>query len=85
VAPAPGAGLLGVTLTFILRGVSLLGIDFVRTSPALRRAAWDRLARDLDSTHLEAVTRIVSLDQAKAAAAPLDGHGIDRTVVAVAP
>jgi hypothetical protein len=52
----------------------------------LRQATWDRLARDLDPTHLEAVTRVVSLDQAKtAAAALLDGHGIGRTVVAVAP
>ncbi len=33
---------------FILRGVSLLGIDSVRAPKALRIEAWKRLARDLD-------------------------------------
>ena len=40
---------------FILRGVSLLGIDSVMAPIERRRAAWDRLARDLDGDALEAI------------------------------
>jgi acrylyl-CoA reductase (NADPH) len=41
---------------FILRGVSLLGIDSVRQPKAVRIEAWDRLARSLDRTKLAAMT-----------------------------
>jgi len=44
---------------FILRGVSLLGIDSVQCPQPLRRAAWQRLARDLDKAKLAAITREV--------------------------
>src|SRR5690349_18979470 len=40
---------------FILRGVSLLGIDSVRAPRTARPTAWDRLARDLDVDALEAI------------------------------
>ena len=46
---------------FILRGVSLLGIDSVRASKAMRIAAWDRLAGDLDKAKLAAMTRTIPL------------------------
>ena len=42
---------------FILRGVALLGIDSVRAPKAIRIAAWDRLARDLDKSKLQAMTK----------------------------
>ena len=46
---------------FILRGVSLIGINSV-TAPKQRRvAAWQRLAEDLDPGKLEAMTATVSL------------------------
>jgi acrylyl-CoA reductase (NADPH) len=40
---------------FILRGVSLLGIDSVMAIKVRRLAAWNRLARDLDPKILESV------------------------------
>ena len=47
---------------FILRGVSLLGIDSVMAPQAARRAAWARLARDLDHATLAAMTTTITLD-----------------------
>jgi acrylyl-CoA reductase (NADPH) len=43
---------------FILRGVSLLGIESVQTPAARRARAWDRLARDLDHARLAAMTTV---------------------------
>jgi acrylyl-CoA reductase (NADPH) len=48
---------------FILRGVSLLGIDSVATPPDVRREVWTRLAGDLRPQGLEdQITREISLD-----------------------
>jgi acrylyl-CoA reductase (NADPH) len=41
---------------FILRGVTLAGIDSVMAPKAARVEAWERLARDLDRTRLAAMT-----------------------------
>ncbi len=83
---AGGSQLATTVLPFILRGVALLGIDSVHTGPALRQTAWNRLARDLSPAHLDTLTRVVPLAQAKtAASALLKGHGTGRTVVEVAP
>jgi acrylyl-CoA reductase (NADPH) len=46
---------------FILRGVSLLGIDSVMAPQTLREPAWSRLARDLDATAIERMSRVVAL------------------------
>jgi acrylyl-CoA reductase (NADPH) len=46
---------------FILRGVTLCGIDSVMAPLAVRQAAWGRLARDLDLAKLDAMTREVAL------------------------
>ncbi len=56
---------------FILRGVSLLGIDSVMAPMPRRLAAWDRLARDLNPVALEAITREIGLADAIAAAGEL--------------
>jgi acrylyl-CoA reductase (NADPH) len=53
---------------FILRGVSLLGIDSVMAPREVRQPAWDRLARDLDATALERLTTVVGLSEATDAA-----------------
>jgi len=53
---------------FILRGVSLLGIDSVAAPMASREAAWHRLARDLDAVALDRITRVVGLERAPALA-----------------
>ena len=49
---------------FILRGVTLAGIDSVMAPRALREAAWARLAQDLDTAQLERMTREVALADA---------------------
>lgn len=53
---------------FILRGVSLLGINSVTRPEAERFEAWRRLARDLDAASLDAITREISLGDAIPAA-----------------
>ena len=52
---------------FILRGVTLYGIDSVMAPLPVRRAAWDRLARDLDLGHLEVTAQVIPLAAALAA------------------
>jgi acrylyl-CoA reductase (NADPH) len=49
---------------FILRGVTLAGIDSVMAPRAVREAAWARLAQDLDTAQLERMTREVALADA---------------------
>ncbi len=58
---AGGMDLPASVAPFILRGVSLLGIDSVQAPMEKRRAAWARLDRDLDLSKLEAMTRDVAL------------------------
>jgi acrylyl-CoA reductase (NADPH) len=48
---------------FILRGVSLLGIDSVYRPLADRRAAWQRLEIDLDRDKLHEMTKEIALAQ----------------------
>ena len=48
---------------FILRGVCLLGIDSVMCPLGPRKAAWERLARDLDRAKLSEITHEIPLDQ----------------------
>lgn len=56
---------------FILRGVTLYGIDSVMAPAPLRREAWARLARDLDPRKLASMTRTIPLGASLAAAADL--------------
>jgi acrylyl-CoA reductase (NADPH) len=49
---------------FILRGITLYGIDSVMARLSVRMPAWERLARDLDLTKLDAVTRQITLADA---------------------
>ena len=69
---------------FILRGVSLLGIDSVQCPQPLRREAWQRLARDLDKAKLAAITREVGFaDVVSAGGDILAGKLRGRTVVRI--
>ncbi|HEY0681916.1 MAG TPA: MDR family oxidoreductase [Steroidobacter sp.] len=61
---------------FILRGVSLLGIDSVMAPREPRQQAWARLARDLDSSALDRVSKIVGLEQTLQAAQDIIGGKI---------
>ena len=51
-------------MPFILRGITLAGIDSVYRPKADRIAAWNRLAQDLDLTHLDAIMTEITLGQA---------------------
>lgn len=69
---------------FILRGVTLYGIDSVMAPLKVRQEAWQRLTRDLDISRLEAITREIGLSQAIAVATELlDGKVRGRVVVDV--
>jgi acrylyl-CoA reductase (NADPH) len=69
---------------FILRGVSLLGIDSVQMPMPRRRQAWERLARDLDVKKLAAMTHTIALgDVRKAADDILAGKVRGRLVVEI--
>jgi acrylyl-CoA reductase (NADPH) len=72
-------------LPFILRGVSLLGVDSVQTPIAERKETWKRLAGDLRPPHLdETIAREISLDGLEEAlTAILRGELSGRTVVRV--
>jgi acrylyl-CoA reductase (NADPH) len=61
---AQGSDLPGTVMPFILRGVTLAGVDSVMAPQALRRQAWERLARDLDASRLESIAQDISLADA---------------------
>ncbi|OGB23646.1 MAG: NADPH:quinone dehydrogenase [Burkholderiales bacterium RIFCSPLOWO2_02_FULL_57_36] len=60
---AQGLDFPATVLPFILRGVSLAGIDSVMAPLALREQAWARLARDLDPVKLDVITTEVPLTE----------------------
>jgi len=69
---------------FILRGVSLLGIDSVMAPRKPRLAAWDRLSRELDVDALDTIAEEIALAEAIDAAGRLmDGKVRGRIVVDV--
>ena len=68
---AGGADFPATVMPFILRGVSLLGIESVMMPKGPRLAAWDRLARDLDPALLEVIGAEIGLGEAIGAAADL--------------
>jgi acrylyl-CoA reductase (NADPH) len=81
---AGGSDLPASVIPFLLRGVSLLGIDSVMCPKDERIAAWDRLARDLPLDRLDRMTEIVRLaDVPDLAPRILDGQVRGRIVVAV--
>ena len=73
-------------MPFILRGVSLLGINSVYTSRPLRLQVWQRLATDLKPRHLDSiVTRTIDFEQLPTAFADYLQAGVTgRTVVRIA-
>jgi len=69
---------------FILRGVTLAGVDSVMRPKADRIEAWNRLARDLDVEKLDLLTEEIGLAQAvERAALLLQGQVRGRVVVDV--
>lgn len=81
---AQGNDLPTTVLPFILRGVTLAGIDSVMCPLPRREEAWQRLARDLDPKLLETMIDEVPLSGAIAKAeALMAGHVRGRVVVKV--
>ena len=68
---AQGFDLPGTVMPFILRGVTLAGIDSVMAPLPRRQRAWERLARDLDPVLLERMIEEVPLEGAIAKAQQL--------------
>lgn len=65
---AQGMDLPASVAPFILRGVSLIGIDSVMCPRPERLEAWGRLVRDLDPAKLEAITDEIGLTDVVATA-----------------
>lgn len=81
---AQGMDLPGSVAPFILRGISLLGIDSVMCPKPRRLVAWQRLAHDLDAAVLDAMTRTVPFERTiEVATAILEGQVRGRTVVEI--
>ncbi len=68
---AQGADFPATVMPFILRGVSLIGIDSVTAPKVPRLAAWARLARDLDPALLDVIGAEVGLADAIQAGADI--------------
>ena len=81
---AGGMDLPATVAPFILRGVSLIGIDSVMCPIDRRREAWRRLASDLDAGKLAAMTSEIDLSGViDAARRIIDGQVRGRIVVKV--
>ncbi|SMH29334.1 acrylyl-CoA reductase (NADPH) [Rathayibacter oskolensis] len=81
---AQGGDLPATVMPFILRGVTLAGINSVEAPRKLREEAWRRLAHDLDLDLLDELTSTVSLGGAlQIAPEVLGGRVRGRTLVDV--
>jgi acrylyl-CoA reductase (NADPH) len=81
---AAGMDLPTFVAPFILRAVSLLGIDSVMCPPSVRREAWKRLASDLDRGKLQSMTREIDLVEVlEAGRAIVEGQVRGRIVVKI--
>ena len=81
---AQGMDLATSVAPFILRGVTMAGIDSVYAAMPRRLEAWQHLARELDSTKLDRITTVIKLADAIAqATAILAGQVRGRLVVDV--
>ena len=81
---AQGADFPGTVMPFILRGVTLYGINSVYVDNAKRAKAWELLARHVDPAKLEQMTGEIGLSQAiEYAPQVLEGRVRGRTVVDV--
>ena len=81
---AQGMDLPASVLPFILRNVTLAGIDSVNAPHDVRLQAWSRLARDLDLEKLARTTKVIGLAEVPGIVGQvLDGKVQGRTIVDV--
>ncbi len=78
---AQGVDLPGTLYPFILRSITLGGVDSVMAPMALRLEAWSRLAKDLDPAKLESMTKEIGLSEALAAAPEILGGKVRGRIV----
>ncbi|MEN3793196.1 MDR family oxidoreductase [Fulvimarina sp. MAC3] len=79
---AQGFDLPATVMPFILRGISLHGIDSVMAPKARREEAWQRLASDLDKAKLKEISSEVSFDEViDTAKSLIDGKVRGRVIV----
>jgi putative YhdH/YhfP family quinone oxidoreductase len=71
-----GAQLQTTVMPFILRGVSLLGIDSVQTPMERRKTVWERLGSDLKPTGLDAIGHEIGLDDLDATLTTILAGGV---------
>ncbi len=78
-----GIGLSTTVMPFILRGVSLLGINSVEVPRDLRIAVWNRIAGDLAPAHLDRIVNreIALADLPRYFSDYIDGNVTGRTIV----
>jgi acrylyl-CoA reductase (NADPH) len=77
-------GAVAAVAPFILRGVSLIGIESVHCPGGRRLEAWRRLAADLDRAKLKAMTETIPLDRVfDAGARIVKGETRGRLVVTI--
>ncbi len=83
---AGGFKLETTVMPFILRGVSLIGINSIEMPTEMRNTAWQRLGKDLKPRHLDQiVTREINFDELPSAfEGYLNSSIIGRTVVKIA-
>ncbi|MDK8782984.1 acrylyl-CoA reductase family protein, partial [Actinotignum timonense] len=71
-------------LPFILRGVTLAGVDSVRAPRELRLRAWELLAEHVDTSVLDSLTHVIELEEVPAAGRELlAGQRYGRTAVRI--
>lgn len=79
---AQGLDLPASVAPFILRGVTLAGVDSVMCPKPLREQAWQRLGELMDSERLNQLSRVIPLSEAREGAqALLDGKVQGRLIV----
>ncbi|MEQ9107988.1 MAG: MDR family oxidoreductase [Limnobacter sp.] len=79
---AQGMDLPSSVAPFILRGVTLKGVDSVMAPLAIREEAWRRLAADLDLNKLSSLSRVLPMaDAIEAAGQIMAGANTGRVVI----
>jgi NADPH:quinone reductase-like Zn-dependent oxidoreductase len=79
-----GNDLPATVLPFILRNVSLLGVDSVQTPTEIRSRAWQRLNDDLDTALLDSLTTVEPMTKVpELSAAIVAGQTRGRVVIDV--
>ena len=71
-------------MPFILRGVSLVGVDSVYCPLKDRIEAWERLSTDLNLEHLEKMTSVIPIQDVMVASKNMiEGKSYGRIVIDV--